>query len=63
MVNCSLLNLKQLNLSNSFCYSGVNLIGNIGIKFLTKVDLPNLVKIWIGNYKNIQITVTSEAKG
>ncbi len=63
MLRCSLTSLKILNLSNKFIYIGYNLIGNNGVKYLVKMDLPNLETLIIGNYALIQVIVKLEARG
>lgn len=63
MLDCNFSKLKKLDLSKHFYYSGLNLIGNQGIKYLVKNNLPNLKKLRIGMNKLMQYTVKSKAKG
>ena len=41
---------------------GDNYIGNHGVKFLIKIDLPNLQNLVIGTRKIIQITAKSKTR-
>lgn len=34
--------ITLLNIGHCFCYLGNNLIGNNGVKYLSKINLPNL---------------------
>ena len=49
MINCSLINLHKIYFGKSFNNLDSNcLIGNQGVKYLVKMNLPNLEELLIG---------------